>query len=135
MNPLSTIWHRFRSLGQKEAVKQVIDDELRFHIEQRTAQNIAAGLSPDEAAREARKRFGNLQNVREECREVSGASFGEVALRDVRFGFRMLRKNPGLAAVAVLTLALGIGANTAIFSFVNPILLRPLPSSEPDRPF
>src|SRR6266481_3732110 len=104
MNPLSTIWHRFRSLGQKEAAKQEIDDELRFHIEQRTTENIAAGMSPDEAAREARKRFGNLQNVREECREVRRANFGESVFQDIHFAFRVLQKNPGFTTVAVLTL-------------------------------
>jgi predicted permease len=131
MNSFRTIWRWLRSLGQRRVVKQEIDEELRFHIEQRTAENIAAGMSAEEAAREARKRFGNWQSVREECREKRGASFGETVWQDVRFGLRMLWKNPGFTAVAVLTLALGIGANTAIFTVINTLLLRSLPVTNP----
>ena len=122
-----------KRLFQSPAIKREIDEELRFHLEQRTAENIAAGMSPEEAAREARKRFGNMQSVREECRETRGANFGEATVRDVRFGLRMLRKNPGFTTVAVLTLAVCLGANLTIFAVINSVLLRPLPFPEADR--
>ena len=105
MKPLVTIWRWLRSLGQTRAVKQEIDEELRLHLEMRTAENIAAGMSSEEAARTARRRFGNVQSIREECREARGASFGETTLQDIRFGLWMLLKNRGFTAVAVLTVA------------------------------
>ncbi len=133
MHSLRAIWFKIRSLWQRRAVKREIDEELRFHIEQRTAENLAAGMAPEEAAREARKRFGNLQTIREDCRDAKGASFGEGMWREIRFAIRQLRRNPVFTGVVALTLALGIGANTAIFSVIDSVVLRPLPYRQPDH--
>jgi predicted permease len=114
-------------------VKQEIDGELRFHIEQRTAENLAAGMTAQEAAREARKQFGNFQNLREECRDIRGASFGEAIAQDILFGLRMLRKDRTFSLIAALTLALGIGANTSMFSLLNLMIFRPGPYPHADR--
>jgi predicted permease len=133
MKALVSFWRWLRSPGQSRTVKQEIDEELRFHMEQRTAENVVAGMTPEDAAREARKRFGNVQSVREECRDIRGASFGEATWHDVRFAFRQLRKNPGFTAVAVLTLAVCIGANLSIFAVVDAILVRSLPFPDAER--
>ncbi len=133
MKTLRTIWSGIRSLCRRREVKQEIDEELRFHLEQRTAENIAAGMAPEAAAREARKRFGNLQSVREKCRDLRGASFGETTLKDIRFGLRTLRKSPGFTVVAVLTLALGLTVNAVVFLGVNDFFLRPLPATHPEQ--
>ena len=133
MNPFRTLWHRFRSLWQSRAVKQEIDDELQFHLAMREQENLRAGMAPKEAAREARRRFGNFQSVREECRELRGVSLGRTIWQDVCFGLRLLRRNPGFTTVAVLTLALGIGVNTTMFSTLKALMFCDLPFPEPDR--
>jgi predicted permease len=127
MNILQKIWRWLRSLGQRRAVKQEIDEELRFHVEQRTAENVAAGMSPEEAAREARRRFGNVQSVREQCRERRGASFGEATWQDIRYGARVLCKAPSFTMAVILTLAVGIGFNSSVFSLIYSMFLRTMP--------
>ena len=124
---------RLRALVNRAGADEELDDEIRFHLEQETAQNSARGLSPDEARRQALIAFGGVQQARETHREVRGIRPLEELIGDVRFALRALYRSPALAGTAIVTLALGVGAITAIFSAVNAVMLRPLPFAEPER--
>jgi putative ABC transport system permease protein len=124
---------RLRSLFHRHKADEELDEELRDHIELKTQRYISQGMTQQEARRAAVLEMGGIEKRKEECRDARGIHFLETFAQDLRYGFRMLRKSPGFAAIAIVTLALGIGANTAIFSYVNAWLIKPLPFPQADR--
>jgi predicted permease len=130
---LSDLRFRLRALFHRKAVETELDDQLNAHLHDEIAKYEAAGLPAHEAARRARLAFGGLEQIKEECRDARGTRWLEDFAQDFRYAIRTLRQRPGFAAVALLTLALGVGATTVMFTLINGVLLKPLPYPQPDR--
>ena len=127
------MWKRLIALIRGDELDRGLNAEVRFHVEMETEKNIKLGMSPQDARTRALRSFGPMEKHKEETRNARGVSWLETLVADLKYGARALVKRPGYAALAVLTLGLGIGANTAIFSVINGVLLKPLPYEHGDR--
>src|SRR5215469_1039598 len=124
---------RLRSLFRKRHVEQELGDELRFHLEKLVVERVAKGISPQNARYAALRELGGVEQIKEECRDMRRLNLIENLIQDIRYGLRMLRRDPGFTAVAASTLALGIGATTMIFGALNATLWRAFPFRDPAR--
>jgi hypothetical protein len=130
---LNDLRFRLRSLFRRNTVETELDDELHFHFEHEVEKYTQSGMTQKEATRQARLSFGGQEQVKEDCRDAHGTSFIADMLQDIRYAVRQLTGNPVFTAVIVLTLALSIGANSAIFSVIDSVLLKSLPYQQPER--
>src|ERR1700758_446104 len=130
---MSDLRYRLRALFRRNVMEQELSDELRFHFEREVEKLRRSGLREEEAKRRARLAFGGQEQIKEDCREARGTSLLETSLQDLRYGLRQLWTNPTFAVVMILTLALSIGANSAIFSVIDAVLIKSLPYPHPDR--